>query len=107
MDTEHPQEQTEAAGGASDVDRRVMRVVCAAIRNDHYDVICAPRHWDCLMRAQVACSVGAWSKAEQGFVNQYGDFLTREEAWKVATEAGQIVRRVGGDEGRLFSENLY
>ena len=107
MTTEHPQEQTEAAGGASAVDRRVMRVVCAAIRNDHYDIICAPRHWDCLMRAQVARSVGAWSKAEQGFVDQHGNFLTREEAWKIASEAGQIVRRVGGDEGCLYSENLY
>lgn len=45
--------------------------------------------------------------AEQGFIDQRGAFLTREEAHKVATGAGQIIRRCGGDDGRLFSENLY
>ena len=90
------------------LDCRVMRrVVCAAIRNEVYDVICSPRHWDSLMRAQVSCAIGAWSKAEQGFVDQYGEWLTREEAWDVAEAAGQIIRRVGGDGGRLFNENLY
>jgi len=44
---------------------------------------------------------------EQGFVDQHGEFMTREEAHKVAIEAGQIIRRCGGDEERLFSENLY
>jgi hypothetical protein len=33
--------------------------------------------------------------------------MTREEAFEVASAAGQIIRRVGGDDGKLFSENLY
>lgn len=46
----------------------------------------------------------------QGFVGNRGQFLTREEAWKVALDAGQIIRRVGDDDrngGTLYSENLY
>jgi hypothetical protein len=53
-------------------------------------------------------------------VDQVGDFLTREEAWVVADQAGQIRRPTGhekdyskqrppnvGDSGMLFSENLW
>ena len=39
-----------------------------------------------------------------------GEDVKRREAWSVAQSAGQIVRRVPGDEkngGTLFSENLY
>lgn len=46
----------------------------------------------------------------QGFVDQRGVFLTRTEAWSIALAAGQIIRRVGGndtDGGTLYSENLY
>jgi hypothetical protein len=79
------------------------RVVCAALRQGSV-IICGPRHWDSICRSD---RHDGW---EQGFVDQRGVFLTREEAWKVAEEAWQIVRRVGGDTingGRLFSENLY
>jgi hypothetical protein len=85
-------------------------VVCAAIRNGGYEVICGPRHWDSTMRVAVALSGGQWKSAEQGFVDQFGQFMTRQEAWKVAEAAGQICYRVGGDErdgGTLYSENLY
>lgn len=91
------------------VECRVMRrVVCAAIRNTNSEVICGPRHFDHTMRKQIAASgAHAWDRAEQGFVDQRGDWLTREEAWVIAEAAGQIIRRVGGDGVRLFSENLY
>lgn len=84
------------------------RIVCAAaLVNDH--IVCSARHYDRLMVRQMELIKEAYSGANvvQGFIDQHGEFLTREEAWKVATEAGQIVRRVGGDDGRLFSENLY
>jgi hypothetical protein len=45
--------------------------------------------------------------SEQGFIDTWGNFLTREEAWVNATFNNQIIRRCGGDEGRLYSENLY
>jgi hypothetical protein len=87
------------------------RVVCAALRSKDGAVICGARHFDAVMVATIVASdpldARKWKQAEQGFIDQHGEFLTREEAHKVATEAGQIVRRCGGDEERLFSENLY
>ena len=86
------------------------RVVCAAMRDSVYGVICSPRHWDSIARVQAALSKKEWWGAEQGFVDQTGKFLTRNEAFKVADAAGQIIRRVGGDSkdgGTLYSENLY
>ena len=88
-----------------DMDRRI---VCAAIRNKTGGIICAPRHFDPVMHAQiVAGEIHAWYGVEQGFVDQNGEFLTRAEAFTVAKAAGQIIHRCGGDDGCLFSENLY
>lgn len=84
------------------------RVVCAAIRNSNFEIICGPRHFDAVMQAQIDVSGGhVWDRADQGFVDQFGNWLSREEAWAVAHAAGQVVRRVGGDGERLYSENLY
>ena len=85
------------------------RVVCSATRErtGKMRVICSVRHWDALMRKQAEdCEFKHWD-AEQGFVDQHGEFLTREDAWMIAEAAGQIIRRVGGDGQRLYSENLY
>lgn len=83
------------------------RIVCAAMRSDSGQIICSPRHWDSIAHRAAKASPINWHHAEQGFVNTWGEFLTREEAWKVAVANNQILRRVGGDEGRLYSENLY
>ena len=90
------------------------RVVCAAMRNSAGDIVTGARHYDGIMRQHIerlreTHGHDVWSKSdiEQGFIDQRGEFLTREEAHKVATEAGQIIRRCGGDDGTLFSENLY
>jgi hypothetical protein len=87
-------------------------IVCAANRlrfPDHDEIICAPRHFDPIMRAQMAASgnKAAWRTSEQGFVDQRGNFYTREEALKIALANGQRRKRCGGDATRLFSENLY
>lgn len=42
----------------------------------------------------------------QGFIDQYGKFYDREEAWCVAEKNGQIIRDCGCP-GELYSENLY
>lgn len=85
-----------------------MRIVCAAIKNAQGSVICSARHFDGLMRAQIAIhSEDGWQQAEQGFVDQRGGFWTRKEAYLIAKAAGQIFRRVGGDDKCLYSENLY
>lgn len=89
-------------------------VVCAAIRLNFRGifpiVICGARHWDKSMGAPfeaIRNLHGSVVSEEQGFIDQFGTFMTREEAWVVAGDAGQIKYRVGGDQGRLFSENLY
>lgn len=101
----------------------VQVIVSAAIRNKGTGVvICGARHGNCLndivsLGIDERPAGGAW---ECGFIDQDQKFLTREEAWKVADAAGQIRRPTGyeqnydnqrkpgiGDEGLLFSENLY
>lgn len=91
-------------------DTTQRRVVCAALRNADGLVICGPRHYDKVMRQQIQCSTSVrWKNGdvEQGFVDQFGAFMTREQALAVAVMADQIVRRCGGDDHELFSENLY
>jgi hypothetical protein len=88
-------------------------IVCAANQyGDH--IICGARHHDKVMNNQLRklkdLGVTSFKGATQGFIDQYGVFLNRTEAWVVATEADQIVRRCLGDDidgGTLYSENLY
>ncbi|MFA5997459.1 MAG: hypothetical protein WC791_03115 [Candidatus Paceibacterota bacterium] len=87
------------------------RIVCAAIKNEAGDIICGARHNDSQMKKQIKQSTANWDrktqKIVQGFIDQKNVFLTREEAFVIALLAGQIIRRCGGDQGRLYSENLY
>ena len=85
-------------------------IVCAA--NKHPEsgrIICGARHYDPIMRAQINASEGSesWKGCEQGFIDQFGKFYSREEALDIARRNRQIIRRCGGDERQLFSENLY
>lgn len=93
-----------------DYTKTPRRIVCAANRK-HGRIVTGARHCDKVMRAQIIAAEGLdWWKGgdvEQGFIDQFGDFLTREEAHVIAKEQGQIRRRCGGDEHRLYSENLY
>lgn len=90
------------------------RVVCAAIQCKNGELLIGVRHFSPDMRNTMSYmqDFGARFKREhtQGFVDQFGEFMDRYEAWGVAGAAGQIIRRVGGDDnkgGKLFSENLY
>lgn len=85
------------------------RVVCAALRDASGRLVTGARHFDGVMMEQImrGADTDAWRGAEQGFINQRGNFLTREEAHEIATRWGQILRRVGSDSMSLFSENLY
>lgn len=87
---------------------RQRRIVCAAMLHQDGSIICSPRHYDPIARAQVKMSGKVWKGFEtQGFVDQWGVFITREDALEIAKKAGQIIRRCGGDKRELFSENLY
>lgn len=97
-----------------------QRIVCAA--NQHKDgaVIIGIRHFDDTMRATIDLRKEInpdedWYGCDQGFVDQFGNFLDRETSWLIACASNQIFRLVGGqtkeDLGKagikLFSENLY
>ncbi len=98
------------------VDRSVRRVVCAAIRAGDGSLLLGIRHYSRDMHAQIeARRDGEKFKhrrdEDQGFVDQHGVFMTREEAYNVANEQGQIWddEACGEElEGRkLYSEGLY
>lgn len=48
-----------------------------------------------------------WGKVEQGFIDQFGKFLTRAQAYKIANKNGQILDTSRAMKGCLFSEDLY
>lgn len=89
------------------------RVVAAA--NKYGDVIVvADRHHSPFMNSQLkilkeAGVISTTHTREQGFIDNQGNFLTREEACIVAREAGQInqVRLKNTPFRELFSEDLY
>jgi hypothetical protein len=89
------------------------RIVCAAnfTPRDGGVIFLGARHFDGLMRTAIgAYFLGERVELEEGFIDQFGDFHTRTEAWKIAEAAEQILRRCGGDDadgGTLYSENLY
>ena len=97
------------------------RIVCAANRYMKKVIVCGPRHGDGTMHTVLNYLPDEYMNSEeQGFVNTWGQFLNRKDAWKVACYNNQIVRPVGNQleenkdlmniidsETELFSENLY
>lgn len=88
----------------------MQRVVCAAIRASDGEVLIGIRHYSTDMHSQIrARPDGAkfYGECEQGFVDQWGNYLSRTEARVIAEKRSQIVRNhhLNGDE--LFSEHLY
>lgn len=92
-------------------------VVCAACRYGDL-IVCGARHYDMVMHSQLRqmredklFDFEAAGQAEQGFIDQFGVFMNREEAFEVAKAAGQLnVRRLKTphpDSTELFSEDLY
>lgn len=98
------------------LDKPIEFIVCAACKHPTLDLMAVgARHWDVTMRTQFKSfdpslpnmkSTAYW---EQGFINQFGDFLTREESMKIAKNGGQRIdiNRCGGSENTLYSEGLY
>jgi hypothetical protein len=85
----------------------IHRIICAANRKRFTgEVVLGIRHHDAFMNRMDT----EGDPVDQGFIDNRGNFLSRTDAWKVAEAAGQVIRRVGGDEangGTLYSENLY
>lgn len=89
-----------------------QKIVCAAC-SDSTIIICGARHWDKIMNRQFDAIKRTnpdlrSSKFEQGFIDQFGEFLTRKEAMKVVKENGQpFDAERNGDDDELYSEGLY
>jgi len=113
-------------------DPALRRIVCAAVLiqwGSKSLKLVSPRHWDSTMHDQLQQIVvlaypaaetseaqfAAWVKANldmegqiQGFVDQFGDFWDRSDAYSIARRQHQIVRKTGNqDSWELFSEDLY
>lgn len=96
------------------------RVVCAANRyGDGPDalVVCSARHNDHRMNNTLShlkedklFDFEEAGRATQGFIDQFGVFMDRTEAWHVAVAANQICDRCPPErwgEETLYSEWLY
>ena len=98
------------------MDRTVRRVVCAAIRAADGDVLIGIRHYSADMRKQIEERADGHKfktryDEDQGFVDQWGYFMSREEAYMVALETNRLAfpDQIGaGLNGpKLYSEGLY
>lgn len=87
----------------------MTRVVVCAANNYEGLIICGARHYDAIMVQQIkAFNNGFDFEPEQGFIDQFGVFMSRQEALQVATDAGQINRWRPKNPGDwLCSEDLY
>lgn len=100
----------------------VRKIVCAAAKyGEGKDalVVCSARHYDVRMNHTLDFigierieQFELEDKVEQGFIDQFGVFVGRKEAWKIAVEANQInLARYPADRWReddeLYSEWLY
>lgn len=90
-------------------------VVAAACRLDKV-ILVGVRHFDPVMATQLDAiredriiEAERLGKAEQGFIDQFGIFMNRKEAYQVALRAGQLNNRrsQSSDGDTLFSEDLY
>ena len=85
-------------------------VVCAACKLGEL-IVCGARHYDTIMNLQIdACGRTGWGAgSEEGFIDQFGQFLTRKEAMQVVKDNGQPFnkKRNGGSDKELYSEGLY
>lgn len=89
------------------------RVVCAANNYGGY-IVTGARHFCPIMHMQIdsvgeellLALAGGFDNTQQGFIDQYGLFMDREEAFIVAKEAGQVLDRHEWGT-TLFSESLY
>ena len=106
---------------AEGIDPVKRYVVCAANRYGEV-IIAGARHHDSVMRGTVAAIGGGdWRtgfkilagedlnspKEEQGFIDQYGVFMSREEAAYIVDVNKQVMEEHYEAKGCLISENLY
>ena len=95
----------------------MRRVVCAAIRAADGDLLLGIRHYSEDMHRQIEARHDGHKFAnrldeDQGFVDQHGEWLSREDAYEIANMQDQIVNsralgRTMDGKPKLYSEALY
>jgi len=94
----------------------VRRVVCAAVRSVDGDVLIGIRHYSRDMHEQIESRHDGHKfknrlADDQGFVDQWGGYMTRGEAYLVARDAKQLRYPLSAGSGldgpQLYSEVLY
>lgn len=95
---------------AAEVAEMKPQIVCAANRHIKTGlVVCGVRHFDEVMR-QVMRALRLEPKNadwEQGFIDSWGQFCTREQAMDHVVNSGQKIKLPIYQPDQLFSENLY
>lgn len=92
--------------------QEARRIVCAAIRAANGDLILGIRHYSQDMHYQISNRPDGHRfenrhDDDQGFVNTWGEYLTRKQAYIVAQRNNQIIRPEACTDGVLYSEGLY
>lgn len=117
----HKKDDLESCGGIPRYEKYNVqrRVACAAEKFGDY-IVTGVRHFCPMMRLQINAigwhALVAYSYCYRngektapyvdGFVDQYNNFLTREEAYVIAMAAGQIIRNHDISDHELFSEMI-
>lgn len=94
--------------------RKIVCAACLLKFGDERIILAGARHFDSVMMSQLNMfdegflnhiRVSDW---EQGFIDQYGVFMDRKEAMKVAMASGQpLDLERNGDDEELYSEGLH
>lgn len=92
------------------------RIVCAAIRAADGELLLGIRHYSTDMRVQIRMRTDGKKfmnrlDEDQGFVDQYGKWYSRADAYRIAASQRQIIDPSacgsGLDGPKLYSEGLY
>jgi len=85
------------------------RLVAAANKLESGLIVVGVRHHDPIMNAQIKASGESHIRCEQGFIDNRGNFLTREEAMPLYHEGRErgLYREKDQPMHMLFSEDLY
>ena len=86
-------------------------VVSAAVKTECGKVISGARHGNCYWQIRELGLKATHAVKNQGFIDQFNIFMSRQEAHEVAKANDQLIpdRRDGriNESGTLFSEDLY
>lgn len=82
-------------------------IVCAANRAKGGLIFCGSRHGSAAMHSQMSAAGIEYQETEDGFIDRYDRFWTREQALEIMLSTGQKMLHQGDWGNELYSENLY